>query len=149
MSNKRNIYISVCIFLLILVTYQIGYGEGNPPADQTPKDKMDVTHSTFQFKGNDFTQPEPASAENLPILAIPDAYEKVEESKELELYVQKDTMNIMVRDKRSGYVWSSVPDKSIQKETQLNESWSQRSIHRWSCNISMKKRCWSREALCR
>lgn len=111
------------IFLMILITYQIGYSEENKK-NKTEMDGEEVTHSTFQFKGNDFTLPEQDEEYDLLIRKIPEGYELAVENDDLELYVSQQTLNIMVKNKKTGYVWSSVPEESALKETQLNEEWA-------------------------
>ncbi|WP_221566815.1 DUF5696 domain-containing protein [Alkalihalobacillus sp. TS-13] len=123
MSNKKKMVIMLgSILLMIFITYQIGYSEENKK--QPDKQGEEVTHSTFQFKGNDFTQPEKEMEMDLPVKDIPEGYELAAENENLELYVSPQTLNIMLKNKRTGYVWSSVPDDSALEDTQLNDEWA-------------------------
>ncbi|WP_408007666.1 DUF5696 domain-containing protein [Pseudalkalibacillus sp. A8] len=124
MSNKKKMVILLgSIILMILITYQIGYSE------ETKKNKVDikneeVTHSTFQFKGNEFTQPEKEKEIDLPNKEIPEGYALAAQNERLELYVSQQTLNIMIKNKRTGYVWSSVPDEAALEDTRLNNEWA-------------------------
>jgi hypothetical protein len=77
----------------------------------------------YQFNGNDFTMPEPTTRKVTP-QSIPAGYQKVAENRHLALYMSKTTLGLAVRDKRSGYVWTSVPPSSALKKEQLNSDWS-------------------------
>ncbi|MGP4078783.1 DUF5696 domain-containing protein [Pseudalkalibacillus sp. R45] len=124
MSNKKKMVIMLgSILLMIFITYQIGYSEENKKVKRD-KQEEEVTHSTFQFKGNDFTQPEKERQIDLPIKEIPEDYDLAAENEKLELHVSPQTLNIMIKNKQTGYVWSSVPDESVLKDTRLNDEWA-------------------------
>ncbi|MGM7702767.1 DUF5696 domain-containing protein [Pseudalkalibacillus sp. Hm43] len=124
MSTKKKMVILLgSLFLMILITYQIGYSEENKKNKQEKIDE-EITHSTFQFKGNDFTQPEIEQEGELPVKEIPSGYEMAAESEGLELYVSPKELNIMIKNKKTGYIWSSVPDQEALKDTQLNSEWA-------------------------
>ncbi|WP_261134275.1 DUF5696 domain-containing protein [Bacillus sp. Marseille-Q3570] len=124
MSNKKKMVIMLgSILLMIFLTYQIGYSEENKK-EKPDNQEEEVTHSTFQFKGNDFTQPEQEMEKDLPVKEIPEEYDLATENEKLQLYVSPQTLNIMIKNKQTGYVWSSVPDESVLKDTRLNDEWA-------------------------
>jgi hypothetical protein len=85
-----------------------------PPAGQSDQ--------TIQYKINSYTMPEEnKNAKPIPVRPIPADYKPAARSGALELYVSDGLTGIMLKDKRSGYVWSSVPDESVLKQERMNE----------------------------
>lgn len=76
----------------------------------------------IQFKTNWYTQKEDFKKVNFKI-SIPKDYVKVGNSKEIELYVNPKTAQIMVKIKKTGYVFTSEPTKEQLKGERLNEEW--------------------------
>ncbi|MCL6442146.1 MAG: hypothetical protein K6T83_01560 [Alicyclobacillus sp.] len=78
--------------------------------------------AAYQFDTNNYTQPDPAVR---PIQSppIPPSFHKIAENKLMTLYVNPVSAAIMVRDRRTGYVWTSVPPQRELAKEQLNSDW--------------------------
>lgn len=74
-----------------------------------------------RFSANRYTQPEPSWGLVLPSESVPEDYTLAAETEVLELYVEPLGLAIYLRDKRSGYLWSSgIPNASDER---LNATW--------------------------
>ncbi|MFC4810484.1 DUF5696 domain-containing protein [Paenibacillus sp. GCM10023250] len=74
------------------------------------------------FRSNRFTMPEPARAD-VPKTAVGQGYTRIGENAGLELYMNMATCAIAVKNKATGYVWSSLPDPKTMGGEELNEDW--------------------------
>jgi len=82
-----------------------------------------VEDRTIQYRINSFTSPEPPSAGLPAAPAIPADARLAARSESLELYVSDGAKRIFVKDRRSGYVWTSSPEESALAEDELNNEW--------------------------
>lgn len=78
----------------------------------------------YQFSTNDYTMPEPSGV-RVPVQPIPSSYHSVAQNQALTLYLDKASMGIMVKNRLTGYVWSSIPSKRELAHEQLNNDWQQ------------------------
>lgn len=119
-TNKWLVLGVALVILLVIVT--IAYGESEP----APSDELDTiigpAISSIEFQTNRFTQPDspPVAIE---AMEIGNDYRLLTENEFLELYIQEGNLALKIRDKRSGYVWSSIPSQEDIEAAGLNRDW--------------------------
>lgn len=65
----------------------------------------------------------PATSQAASPATIPAGYERVAANADFELYLNRETLAFKVRDRRSGYVWSSNLDE-VTPDDRLNRTWT-------------------------
>lgn len=121
-ASRTVLYLSIAALLFFGMS-RWAIGEGKKGAADTPPLTIAET-SGISFQTNSFTSPEQRDERKVAARAVPDDYALAAESEGLVLYATKDAQGFMVRDKRSGYVWSSSPDEQAIGQGQLNDEWS-------------------------
>lgn len=74
------------------------------------------------FSSNQFTLPDTSNWNPGPQV-VPHGYSRVAQSNALVLYVNPATLNILVLNRKTGYIWGSVPAQQELKQEQLNSDW--------------------------
>lgn len=82
-----------------------------------------VGDRSIQYRINSFTSPEPPSAGSLTAPDVPADARLAARSESLELYVSEGAKRLFVKDRRSGYVWTSSPEEAALAEGGLNDEW--------------------------
>ncbi|HET7615450.1 MAG TPA: DUF5696 domain-containing protein [Bacillales bacterium] len=127
MFRKRKIFAVIAVTgLLATGVFQFAAGEDDNHTNPSPDEKMPAMTNTEKrtlYNANRFTQPEVETNADLPIRAIPDAYTLAASSDQLELYVNRKNASILVKNKKSGYVWGSVPKDKVLQNAKLNDQW--------------------------
>lgn len=102
--------ILLCVLSFILLTEQVAFAKG------------DLQDSNSQeYSSNDFTQMEVGSADIKSANSSLIDYEKVADTEKLQLYVNPKTLAIKVKNKQTGYIWSSTLDNMSNHN--LNDTW--------------------------
>ncbi|WP_062236066.1 DUF5696 domain-containing protein [Fictibacillus sp. FJAT-27399] len=79
--------------------------------------------SLVELSSNRYTQPD-QKQKTVKSPRIPAGYKKEASTSALELYAEPKTMGIMVKNKKTGYVWSSYPSKEMLAKESLNDDWN-------------------------
>jgi len=129
--KKRKAVLFLCALLSgALLTASFAFGDGTKPAATSQPPAIDDHSSNLgenlAFRSNGYTQPE-AAGEKIPTTAVTAGYERIGENARLELYMHPQTFALQVRDRSSGYVWSSIPAGAAESGA-LNEEW-QNAVH--------------------
>lgn len=103
--------------VVLLATGCTGSAGVLPPAQA--EGLLQETGGGVELTSNRFTQPEPAAE---PVEGMDLAgYKKVLENTTLAVYLRAETGGLRVQDKRSGYVWGTLPQ---DKPDNLNNTWA-------------------------
>lgn len=126
-SVKKVVIGSLIGSTLLLTTGITGATEMFSRSKDKPTQERLKKHeelSIVELNSNRYTQPD-QKQEKVKSLRIPAGYEKKASSSDLDLFVDSKTMGVMLKNKKSGYVWSSYPAKETLAKESLNEDWSQ------------------------
>ncbi|MBB6672173.1 DUF5696 domain-containing protein [Cohnella nanjingensis] len=74
------------------------------------------------FQSNRYTSPEPP-AQYVPVIPVGKDFKLVGDNGSLALYMNMETYAIQIKNKATGYVWSSVPDERAMAKEELNDDW--------------------------
>lgn len=77
----------------------------------------------YQFGSNYYTQPDNVTWKSQHEV-IPSGFIKVGQSSLLDLYVSPSTLAVIVRNRQTGYLWTSIPSKEELKQENLDSLWS-------------------------
>ncbi|GGF98060.1 DUF5696 domain-containing protein [Paenibacillus abyssi] len=113
----------ICIAALLffgIVSWATGEEQPSRVTDRLPGNKED---RAIEYKINSYTSPEQHAGSDIEVREIPDSYELAAQSDSLELYVKDSLQSFMIKNRQSGYVWSSVPEEKSMQEEHLNEEW--------------------------
>ncbi|MFD0717506.1 DUF5696 domain-containing protein [Paenibacillus sp. GCM10027626] len=123
MSNvKKAAGIAVIAALLFAGLSSWVVGEEWQP-DRSERLKAGAEDREIEYKINRFTAPEPEQTAKIASRAIPADYKLVARSDNLELYADRQLQGLMIKNRQSGYVWSSVPEEAVLQSEKLNEEW--------------------------
>ncbi|MBO1004831.1 DUF5696 domain-containing protein [Pseudogracilibacillus auburnensis] len=120
-SKKKRWHVLGVVLLIIFVGTIQTYGKSEDATEEiTPI--AEPTISSIEFKTNRFTKPD-AETPEITSEPIGNQYNKVAENESLELYLNEKNLALKVKDKRSDYVWSSMPSEQDLVDESLNSEW--------------------------
>jgi hypothetical protein len=126
-SDKKKTAVLIAASLLaVFGMFRFVYGEGGQPEPSAPTvdaaSILNPKEGTFPYRSNNYTMPEQPSAA-IAVRSIPSDFEQVGESGKLTLYMSRKSLAIMVKNKATGYVWSSAPKETDIESGGLNGDW--------------------------
>ncbi|CAM4329890.1 DUF5696 domain-containing protein [Paenibacillus alkaliterrae] len=92
------------------------------PADGSERFHENKEDRAISYKINSYTSPETKHAQ-IAARKVPDGYKLAAQSERLELYMDNAMKSIMIKNRQSGYVWSSIPEEEGLQQERLNEEW--------------------------
>ncbi|EXX86721.1 hypothetical protein BG53_05575 [Paenibacillus darwinianus] len=110
----------VCLLFFGIVRLALGEEPGADPPEPTLAKPED---SPVQYKINSYTAPEQAGGAKVPARNVPEGMKLMAENESLQLFASNDAQSVMIKNKATGYVWSSVPDETTIAQARLNEEW--------------------------
>jgi len=111
-----------CIAALLffgIVTWVVGEGNSADVSEGFNENKED---RAIEYKINSHTSPESINAQ-IVARKVPDGYKLAAQNDHLELFMDNQMKSIMIKDRKSGYVWSSIPEEEGLQKERLNEEW--------------------------
>jgi hypothetical protein len=120
-KRKQAVRFGLVLAVVLLagsIAHAFGESAEIPPQADAPDRQAELAF----FKSNRFTMPEPET-KAVPSTSVAPGYKRIGENAGLELYMNMETYAIQVKNKATGYVWSSVPDGKAMQREELNEDW--------------------------
>ncbi|SEM57775.1 DUF5696 domain-containing protein [Paenibacillus sp. OV219] len=123
-TNKKRIVWVAASAMAAFGLYQFAYGATVEPQATLGQSKivLNKKEGAFPYRSNNYTMPELAAGA-IASRTIPAEYKKIGESNGLELYMASKSLAIMVKNKATGYVWSSMPGDADLANADLNDEW--------------------------
>lgn len=113
----------VSIILLIIPLQVLADSHSQTKSDHSSQ-KVNESTQVLEYTSNQFTQPEKSSARStVPKNVSLKGSEKVAENNHLILYVDKKSLGLKIKDKKTGYIWTS--EVSTPSKYHLNRTWGQ------------------------
>lgn len=119
---KKTVAYLCVVSLLSFGAVSLVTGE-EQPSEVSDRFSDDQADRAIEYKINSYTSPEPNNSAAIAPREIPSGFELAGQTDSLELYIGEQMQSFMIKNKRTGYVWSSVPDEKWLKEEKLNEEW--------------------------